>query len=241
MIFIEDSEGIKYFNGTVDRDNNPNPDGTDTWELLPDDVVLGEEAFLEYAKYIPTNKTGLLDEEAKILCMSEDEEASISIDGKINKAIVKQTIDTIVSDIGLITAVAATFNSLNADIQFAISKNSGKTWQSYNGIDFVDIDTEDRDIFAANGYNLSLITSIPLETWNNYKAKTIRFAFCVTQKSNTTAPIITSVDFTGNLIGSWRKALETEATYEYTAIDNLRIHLTKAGNYKVNYLDSLGS
>lgn len=242
FLLAQDDDGIKYFNGTIDAENNANPTGTDTWELLPTGTILSENTYRLYGKYSPTNKIGLKeDKKVKFLCMSEEQETSITIDGKINKSTVKQNQDTIVSDIALITDIAATANTSIADIKFAISKNSGKTWQAYNGVDFVDIDISDRDNFATNGYDLSLIKSIPLEAWNNYKAKTLRFAFCVTQKTNSTATVLNKIVFTGNLIGSWRKAKESEVSYEYTAIDNLRVTFAESGNYKVNYLDSITS
>lgn len=241
FFLIEDSEGIKYFNGEKDNEGNVNPNPTNQWELLPEGVTLDEVCYRSYGNYSATNIDGLLLEKVKVLCMSEDPDAEVTIDGKVNKSIIQQKDDMIVSDYALITKLEASFDPNIASVKFAISKNSGKTWQSFDGTSFIDLDISDRNVFDAGGYDLSLFNSIPVESWNNYKAKTIRFAFCITQKASSTNTVLSYIKFIGNLIGSWRKALESEATYEYSAIDNLKVKFLKGGNYKVNYLDSISS
>lgn len=239
-ILVRDSEGIKYFNGVEAVEGDSNPNGTNQWELLPEGTELSVETYQEYGRFSILNKNGLDDGPVEFLCMAPEETSEIVISGKINKSTILQTTDANLADVSLIKSVTAVADTNMASTVFAVSKNSGRTWQTFDGVDFVDIDIKDRNTFAANGYSLSLFSSIPIEVWNNYNAKNIRFAFCITQNAESVATIINSIKLIGDLTGSWRKAKEAEATYEYTSIDNLKVSFTAAGNYKVNYLDNLG-
>lgn len=239
-ILAQDEDGIKYFDGFSDTGGGKYPSATNTWLPLPDDVILGEQAYKDYGKFVITNRTGLKDD-AKFLVMSPEESTDIAIRGNVNQAMVKQTSDANLGDTSLIKSVTYTGNLSGTIIKFAISKNSGKTWQTFNGTSWVDIDIEDRQVFYDSGYDLSLIGSIPVEKWNEYNAKNLRFAFTLTQTAATTATILNTITMLRDLTGSWRKAKEEDGYYEYTSTDNLKVTFSKTGNYKVNYLDNLGS
>lgn len=239
-ILAQDTDGIKYFNGTVTKDGEENATGTNTWQLLPDGTTLGEATYKQYGNYEITNITGLLPT-AKFLVMSLSEEDNISIDGFVNQSIIKQNEDINVGDVSLIKSLVSTTSLTGLDVRFAISKNSGKTWQTYNAGVWTDIDITNKTDFSTNGYNLSLIASIPIEVWNDYKAKNIRFAFIVTQNADNGNSIISNIKIVADLVGSWRHFKESEATYEYTSNNVLKVTFLQNGNYKVNYLDSLSS
>lgn len=239
-ILAQDNDGVKYFNGTTTKDGEENTTGTDTWQLLPDGTALSEATYKQYGNYEITNINGLLPT-AKFLVMSLSEEDNISIDGFINQSIIKQNEDINVGDVSLIKNLVSTTNLTGLDVRFAISKNSGKTWQTYSSGTWVDISITDKNDFATNGYNLSLIASIPIEVWNDYKAKNIRFAFIVTQNAESGNSIISNIKIVADLVGSWRHFKESEATYEYTSNNVLKVTFLQNGNYKVNYLDNISS
>ena len=239
-ILAQDTDGVKYFNGTVTKDGEENTTGTDTWQLLPDGTALSEATYKQYGNYEITNINGLLPT-AKFLVMSLSEEDNISIDGFVNQSIIKQNEDINIGDVSLIKSLVSTTNLTGLDVKFAISKNSGKTWQTYSSGTWADISITDKNDFSTNGYNLSLIASIPIEVWNDYKAKNIRFAFIVTQNADNGSSIISNIKIVADLVGSWRHFKESEATYEYTSNDTLKVTFLQNGNYKVNYLDNISS
>ena len=120
-----------------------------------------------------------------------------------------------------------------------MSKDNGKTWQTYNSGSWDNIDIHNKQEFMNNGWSLAQFSTIPLEDWNSYKAKTIRFAACVTQNGANGKTVLDNIREIADLVGSWRHFKESEATYEYISDTELRVTFLEGGNYKVNYLDSL--
>lgn len=171
--------------------------------------------------------------------MSKESQESINISANINKVIIKQKDDISISDVSEIKTMEVTADLTDLDIKFAVSKNSGKTWQTYNSGTWTDINITDRDIFSTNGYTLSQFNSIPVADWNSYEAKTLKFAFIITQNGLNKNTIIDNVRIIADLLGSWRHFTEAEATYEYISDTELKVTFIEGGNYKVNYLDSL--
>lgn len=171
--------------------------------------------------------------------MSKEAQEKINISANINKAVVKQKNDISISDVSELKTMEVTADLADLDIKFAVSKNSGKTWQTYNSGSWADIDIKDRDIFSTNGYTLSQFNSIPIVDWNNYKAKTLKFAFIITQNGSNKNTIIDNIRIIADLLGSWKHYTEAQATYEYISDTELKVTFIEGGNYKVNYLDSL--
>lgn len=62
---------------------------------------------------------------------SRKSEESIVISGHANGVVFKQTKDFSLSDVSLIKSITHKGNLTNLEVKFAISKNSGKTWQTY--------------------------------------------------------------------------------------------------------------
>ena len=152
---------------------------------------------------------------------------------------IEQTQDVSISDISLIKSITSTHNVDNLDIRFAMSKDSGKTWQTYNSGSWDDINIHNKLEFMGNGWSLAQFSTIPLEDWNSYKAKTIRFAACITQNGANGKTVLDNIMEIADLVGSWRHFKESEATYEYISDTELKVTFLEGGNYKVNYLDSL--
>lgn len=85
---------------------------------------------MTYGDTIITTDLGL-QENVRFLIASDESEEGISISAHANGTIVKQNKDISLSDISSIKSVNATTNLANLDVCFAISKNSGLTWQTY--------------------------------------------------------------------------------------------------------------
>lgn len=237
-ILAKDSEGYKYFDGAECMDGTTKPTFTNQWQLLTNQVVPDELTYKDYGNTIINNRIGLLDN-ATFLVMSKESEETINISGNVNGMLVEQDSDSSISDISLIKSITATTNLDNLNVKFAMSKNSGKTWQTYSTGSWIDIDIHDKQEFQDNGYDMAQFSTIPLEDWNKYKAKVIRFAFIITQNGTNGKTIIDSIKEIADLVGSWRHFKESEAQYEYISDTELRVTFLEGGNYKVNYLDSL--
>ena len=85
---------------------------------------------MTYGDTIITTDLGL-QENVRFLIASDESKESVSISAYANGAIVKQNKDISLSDISSIKSINATTNLTNLDVCFAISKNSGLTWQTY--------------------------------------------------------------------------------------------------------------
>ena len=222
-------------------DGNTNTSFTDKWETIPNvttEADLTEDIYKQYGNTVITNKDGLQDN-TKFLVMSKEAQEKINISANINKAVVEQKNDISISDVSELKTMEVVADLTDLDIKFAVSKNSGKTWQTYNSGNWTDIDIKDRDAFSTNGYTLSQFNSIPVIDWNNYKAKTLKFAFIITQNGSNKNTIIDNIRIIADLLGSWKHYTEAQATYEYISDTELKVTFIEGGNYKVNYLDSL--
>ena len=237
-ILAKDSEGYKYFDGAECLDGTVRPIFTNQWKLIDNQSVPEEITYKDYGNTIITNRIGLLDD-ARFLVMSKEAKESINISGHINGAIIEQIQDVSISDISLIKSITSTHNLDNLDVRFAMSKDSGKTWQTYNAGSWTDIDIHNKQEFMDNGYSLAQFSTIPLESWNGYKAKVIRFAACITQNGANGKTVLDNIREIADLVGSWRHFKESEAQYEYISDTEMKVTFLEGGNYKVNYLDSL--
>lgn len=240
-ILAKDVEGYKYFDGAECIDGTTRQSFTNQWKLIPE--ITGqpdEDTYKKYGKTIINNRVGLLDN-TKFLVMSKEPKETINISGNINGALVVQNNDVSVSDISLIKSINSTHNVTNLDVRFALSKNNGKTWQTYSPGGWMDIDIYNKQEFMDNGWNLAQFNTIPLEDWNSYKAKTIRLAASITQNGANGNTILDNIKEIADLVGSWRHFKESEAQYEYISDTEVKITFLESGNYKVNYLDQLNS
>lgn len=239
-ILAKDNDGYKYFDGAECLDGTTKSVFTNQWKLLPYQAEPDELTYKDYGNLIITNRDGLLDD-TRFLIMSKESKESVTISGHINGSLIEQNQDVSISDISLIKSITSTHNIENLDVRFAMSKDNGKTWQTYNSGSWDNIDIHNKQEFMNNGWSLAQFGTIPLEDWNNYKAKIIRFAAIITQNGPNGKTILDNIREIADLVGSWRHFKESEAQYEYISDTELRITFLESGNYKVNYLDSLNS
>lgn len=237
-ILAKDNEGYKYFDGSECIDGSTRPTFTNQWQLIGSQSMPDEDTYKDYGNVVINNRIGLLDD-ARFLVMSKEPKETISISGHVNGALLEQIQDVSISDISLIKSITSTHNVENLDAKFAMSKDNGKTWQTYNFGSWDNIDIHNKQEFMNNGWSLSQFATIPLEDWNSYKAKTIRFAACITQNGPNGKTILDNIREIADLVGSWRHFKESEAQYEYISDTELKITFLESGNYKVNYLDQL--
>lgn len=240
-ILVKDSDGYKWFNGTDLLDGTINSNATDQWELIPDQTDPDDEDYINYGGTIITNVDGLQNN-VKFLVSSIEPQENISVSGNVNGTIVELVKDFSMSDVSELKSITAVTNLENVDVKFAISKDYGKTYQTYNFGSWTDVNISNKNEFQNNGYNLAQFSTIPIADWNSYGAKIIRFAFCITQNDSTGSnAILQFISYIADLVGSWRHFTESQVTYEYISDSQIKITFLEGGNYKVNYLDQLNS
>lgn len=240
-ILAQDTDGYKWFNGEENIDGTINDSFTNSWELLQDQNKPNEETFETYGKTVISNITGLQDN-VRFLVSAKSSSETISVDGNVNGAVVELIDDANMADVSTITSITLDSNLTNLDIRFAISKDFGKTYQTYSSGQWVDIDVTNKFEFQNNGYSLAQFSTIPLSDWNLYNAKQLRFIFCITQNANVGAnSILKAISYIADLTGSWKRYTEAQATYEYISDSQVKVTFFETGNYKVNYLDQLNA
>lgn len=239
LILVQDSDGYKWFNGQDNIDGTTNATYSNEWELIPDQSVPVQATYDTYGKTIITNATGLKDK-VKFLVSSKEPDESILVTGNVNGAIIQQVKDFNTSDVSILKSFEALGNLDGTITNFAVSKDSGMSWQTYSGGNWVDIDITNKTDFQTNGYNIAQISTIPLTDWKSYMSKKIRIALCITQyQPRGNVSLLTAIKYVADLTASWRHFTEDQATYEYISDTELKVTFLKSGNYKVNYLDEL--
>lgn len=238
-ILAQDSGGYKWFNGERNIDNTVNTTFSNEWELLTDQSAPTKDTFETYGKTIITNSTGLQDN-VRFLISSLEPNETISIQANVNGAIVEMNKDINLYTIEKIKEIKTELDLTNANIRFAVSKDYGNTYQTYNSGNWDNIDISDKVEFQNNGFDIAQIGTIPEDAWKNYNPKSLRFALCITTSGRTNI-LVTFIKLVVDYMNSWKKYTEEDATYEYKASNMLSVTFFKTGNYKVNYLDSISN
>lgn len=239
FILAHDSEGYKYFDGDEDIHGTSIPSASNEWKLLPDQTNIDDATYAMYGARVITSIENL-NSPARFLVSSMNPDEIISIDGNIAGTVIKLTNDANLADVSNLLSMTAVTNLVNVLVKFAVSRDQGLTWQTYDSGAWTDIDISDIDTFRSMGYDMSFFSAIPIADWQSYNSKTLRFAFCLTQYANTgTTPLLTSIQYVANLVGSWAHFTEAQASYQYITDDTVEVTFKQAGNYKVNYLDSI--
>lgn len=239
LILAQDSDGYKWFNGEDNIDGTTNTSFTDQWELIPNQSVPDKTTYDTYGKTVINNSTGLKDK-VKFLVSSTQPDETILITGNVNGAIIQQAKDFNTSDLSVLKSFTAEGDLTGTTTTFAVSKDSGASWQTYRGGAWVDIDITNKNDFQTNACDITQISTIPLTDWKSYMSKKIRIALCITQyQSRGNVSLLTAIKYVADLTASWKHFTEDQASYEYISDTELKVTFLKAGNYKVNYLDEL--
>lgn len=238
FILAKDSDGYKWFNGTTNLDDTTNSSATNRWELLSNQNIPTQDIYDAYGDKVITSADGLQNN-VRFLVSSITKDEELSIAGLVSKTVVEMTKDCNTSDVDTISNISFTGDLTNADVKFAVSKDSGTTWQTYRSGAWKDIDITDKDDFLTSGYSLNNFNSIPKDDIKTYLSKKIRFAFIIDQTGDKTATLIKSIKITVDLVGSWKHAKESQVEYEYVSDTDLKVTFLEDGDYKVNYLDKI--
>ena len=238
FILAKDSDGYKWFNGITNLDDTTNSSATNKWELLSNQNVPTQDIYDAYGDKVITSADGLQNN-VRFLVSAIVQDEELDIVGQVSKTVVEMTKDCNTSDVDTISNISFTGDLTNVDVRFAVSKDSGTTWQTYRSGVWKDIDITDKDDFLTNGYSLNNFTSIPKGDIKAYLSKKIRFAFIIDQTGDKTATLIKSIKITVDLVGSWKHAKESQVEYEYVSDTDLKVTFLEDGDYKVNYLDKI--
>ena len=238
FILAKDSDGYKWFNGTTNLDDTTNSSATNRWELLSNQNIPTQDIYNTYGDKVITSADGLQNN-VRFLVSTIAQDEELDIVGQVSKTVVEMTKDCNTSNVDTISNISFTGDLTNVDVRFAVSKDSGTTWQTYRSGVWKDIDITDKDDFLTNGYSLNNFTSIPNGDIKTYLSNKIRFAFIIDQIGDKTATLINSIKITVDLVGSWKHAKESQVEYEYVSDTDLKVTFLEAGDYKVNYMDKI--
>lgn len=175
FILALDSDGYKYFDGETD-DNLDN--FSNEWKLLTTQTAPTDSIFSEFGAAAITGITGLKNN-VRFLVSSPEENENLIILGSVAGTVIKMKNDASLADVSELTSIALESNSSNLIIKFAVSKDYGKTWQTYISGTWTNIDISNKAEFKNNGYDISFFSAIPISDWQAYNAKTLRFAFFI--------------------------------------------------------------
>lgn len=125
-------------------------------------------------------------------------------------------------------------------VRVVMSRNSGFTWQVFDGLNFNDINISDLGAFRNLGMTAETLNSITKAQWAQYRdgSNVIRFAYFIERATYSVSSGTDVVTMDSNMAARWIPAATTDYTYEFdTSAQAYNIVFLKAGSYKIRYLD----
>lgn len=164
------------------------------------------------------------------------------------KQLIKMTTDYNLSGVDKITSMTLTKNQANNGfLRIVISKDSGATWQSYDGANFNNIDINDKNVLSTNGITSDVFNTLATK-WNDYlgNVRKIRLAYLMDVTTNTDIINLDKIEMVCSMQGTWKQAkpivednsgnvLYGDYDYVYTSNNLVKIYLYKTNTYKINY------
>lgn len=126
----------------------------------------------------------------------------------------------------------------SGNIRVIASIDSGTTWQTWDGANWVVIDSTNLPLIATNGIAPTVLNALTTANWTSLisGATTIRLAYFLSMAASTDTALTSYINFTMDMLGYWSKALHgTDYTYAYIKNDTLRFDILTSGDYKINY------
>lgn len=153
--------------------------------------------------------------------------------------LVKMDTDIDISNIDGINSISVDLTeSGNGIIRMATSFDSGLTWKTYNGTEFVDIDIGDINNVKINGMTKNVLNSIPSVSWNNLRTNSnkLRFAYYMEIVDTNDVATINTLNLNCNLTGSWELSVHgLQYKANYASNTKLVIKILESGTWKINY------
>ena len=116
-----------------------------------------------------------------------------------------------------------------------VSGDSGSTWKTWNnGWNDIILDTSN---IVTNGMSLATINAITKTDWTTIidPNKTIRFAYCLSIDTTSTAQNTDKIAITVDMKGEWGQAKEADSWTTFPDSKTLRVRLYSSGDFKINY------
>lgn len=123
-------------------------------------------------------------------------------------------------------------------VLYVVSADSGATWHTFDGTDFVPISALTEDVVGVNGFDGSTLSSIPSVKWDSFveDTKTIRFAYYLELKAEGDTALVDELVLKYQNQGYWESVVHgTDYSYLYPSNEMLRVKLYKSGDFKINY------
>lgn len=229
-ILAKDEEGTKFFDLNESK-----------WNLIPNQDELTPEDYETYG-IAPAidNLNGLIQGNVKFLVSSLNNEKKLTIDGFVNKQVIRSLFELDLTAIQTIKSWTVTGLHNSAVIKTAVSFDHGLTYHTLVGNIWTEIDINDREAFYNTGILLSEINTIPEVKWKEKIKGTIRFAFMVHQNDGYSNPVLTKFELVCDLVGAWEMGLPgVDYKYGYITPETAKITILTNGDYKINYLNRI--
>ena len=153
--------------------------------------------------------------------------------------LVKMDTDIDISNIDGINSITIDSTESGNGIETIITSfDSGLTWKTYNGTEFVDIDISDINNVKVNGMTKNVLNSITAILWNNLRMNSnkLRFSYYVEIVNTTDVATINTLNLNCNMRGSWELAIHgTQWKANYASNTKLVIKILESGTWKINY------
>jgi hypothetical protein len=197
---------------------------------------------MDNLEFIKSVDLTLLGDTPEIVMYTNDLESS-SVKSVINYTpkpqIVKAMGDIDLSNVFNITSFESTAQvSGNGKVLYAVSPDSGVTWYTFDGTDFIAITSLTEDIVGTSGFDGTVLSSIPSVKWDSLveDTKTIRFAYYLELNDKDDIALVDELVLKYQNQGYWESIVHgTDYNYAYVSNEMLRVKLFTSGDFKINY------
>lgn len=158
---------------------------------------------------------------------------------KINTTIL-QSVNVPIDETLVVNKINIASKVVNAGvIKVAISKDNGTTWQAYNGISFVDVDTSPETLQSI-GMDVDTLNNITSELWQVYRgdSTTLTFMYLLHQNTYKDDVQLDTMYIEAEMVPRWVPALTNEYTVMFDEVEQQYTFVFLAAqDYKIRYRD----
>jgi hypothetical protein len=123
-------------------------------------------------------------------------------------------------------------------VLYVVSADSGATWNTFDGTNFVPITSLTEDVVGTSGFDGTTLSSIPSVKWDSFveDTKTIRFAYYLELNDAGDTALVDELVLKYQNQGYWESMVHgTDYNYLYPSNEMLRVKLFNSGDFKINY------
>lgn len=147
--------------------------------------------------------------------------------------------DLSLDTIQCINSMTITSNATGGSkLNLVFSNDNGKSWKTFNGSDWVNVNTLDIVDVKNNGIDASLISTIKKTQWDGLisVAKSIRIGYYLEPVSGSAVDNVDKIIFNIDMKGKWGMSMPgVDYRYDYATSNSLLVSIFSSGDFKINY------